>query len=129
MGSNSLAKQRRLKWAPFTIKSTFIFFFFLVTIAIIISIELLHQKSEKNRGILFSNSEGKFTMLQIFYSRYLLTIISVLYGMVWGSADLNIKRLEPFYQLSKGATAANSLFLNYPFDFLASVPVTSFLRR
>lgn len=49
--------------------------------------------------------------------------------MVWGSVDLNIKRLEPFYQLSQGATAENSLLLTYPFDFMAFVPVTAAKRK
>ena len=55
----------------------------------------------------------------------------VLYGIGWAAVDLDVKRLEPYYQLSKpgGASASNSILLHYPFDFLALVPVTAAKRR
>lgn len=45
--------------------------------------------------------------------------------------DLDVKRLEPWFQLSnpKGATAHDSLLLKYPFDFLPFIPLTAFRRK
>ncbi len=45
--------------------------------------------------------------------------------------DLDAKRLEPWFQLSKdsGVSAENSLLLQYPFDFLPFIPLTAFRRK
>lgn len=119
------------KWKPFTLKTPFILFFFLVTIAFISVIEALLRRSTRNNGLMHTKTLDDLTAWQSFSYRYLLAVISVLYGMAWASVDLDIKRLEPFFQLSdtKGATAANSLLLHYPFDFLATVPITALARR
>jgi hypothetical protein len=45
--------------------------------------------------------------------------------------DLDAKRLEPWFQLSSdgGATAENSLILQYPFDFLPFILLTVLRRK
>lgn len=60
-----------------------------------------------------------------------MTVISVVYGMAWALVDLDVKRLEPFFQLAgaKGATAVDSILLCYPFGFMAFVPIAAFSRR
>lgn len=105
--------------------------FFVATIVLIAIIEVLHRKSSRDRGLFFANSLQDFTAWESFSYRYLTTVISVVYGMVWALVDLDVKRLEPFFQLAsaKGATAANSILLCYPFDFLAFSPITAFSRR
>ncbi|KAK6523730.1 hypothetical protein TWF281_001702 [Arthrobotrys megalospora] len=52
------------------------------------------------------------------------TIASVIFAILLSLSDLDAKRLEPWFELSKpdGATAKNSILLCYPFDFLAFVP-------
>ncbi len=51
--------------------------------------------------------------------------------MFWAWVDLDAKRLEPYFQMSKdgGVTAADSLFLHDPFDFVAWGPLRAFQRR
>jgi len=58
--------------------------------------------------------------LAFFTWKYLPTILLVTYGVLWQIADFEVKRLEPYYQLSKktGATAAESLNMDY-LTFLA----------
>jgi hypothetical protein len=45
--------------------------------------------------------------------------------------DLDAKRLEPWFQLSKdtGADAKDSMLLQYPFDFLPFIPITALRRK
>lgn len=47
--------------------------------------------------------------------KYLPTFLFVSYGVLWQITDYQIKRLEPFYQLSQptGSTAAESLNMDY----------------
>ena len=63
----------------------------------------------------------------VFCYRYLPQMIVVAFGVGWAAVDLDVKRLEPYFQLSKpeGATASNSIFLHYSFDFIAFVPITA----
>ncbi|KAL8689126.1 MAG: hypothetical protein Q9224_004717, partial [Gallowayella concinna] len=51
--------------------------------------------------------------------------------ILWSWIDLDTKRLEPYFQLSKpgGAALANSLELQYPFDFVAYAPLKALRRR
>ena len=62
---------------------------------------------------------------------YLPTIVSVLYGMAWAWIDLDMKRLEPYFQLSRstGATAEDSLLLSYSLDYLPFVPLKALRHR
>ena len=96
-----------------------------MTALLIVIIQLLLIRSKKNSGLLFASNINDLPLSKTFNYLYLPTIISVLYGFVWTWIDLDIRRLEPFYQLSKpsGATGQESLLLHYPVDFLASVPI------
>jgi hypothetical protein len=62
---------------------------------------------------------------------YLPTIIAVLFGIFFSWIDLQVKRLEPYYQLSRelGASGKHSLLLHYPFDFIPFVPITAARNR
>lgn len=113
------------------LKTPFLLLFFFITVALIVAIEALHQKSDRDRGLFFANRLGDFTVWETFSYRYLMTVISVVYGMTWALVDLDVKRLEPYFQLAsaKGATAANSIMLCYPLEFLAVAPITALGRR
>jgi hypothetical protein len=56
---------------------------------------------------------------------YFPTIVAVIFSIYWAWIDLETKRMEPYYQLSKeqGALGKDSLLLHYPFDFLPLVPL------
>lgn len=62
---------------------------------------------------------------------YVPTIIAVLYSLIWSWIDLDAKRMQPWFELSKkdGVTAENSLFLDYPYDFVATVPFKAARKR
>ena len=62
---------------------------------------------------------------------YLPTIVSVLYGMAWAWVDLDVKRLEPYFQLSQsdGALAEDSILTSYPQDYLPLIPLKAIKPR
>ena len=82
-------------------------------------------------AVTFAHSDEGFSTVQVFSYRYLPQMVIVLYGVAWAAVDLDVKRLEPYFQLSKsgGASAGDSIHLHYPFDFLASATVTAAKRR
>lgn len=125
-------------WKPTVIGRPFLLFFSSISILLIILIEALVQTSKRNTGLVFGRvSDGGGGGLEMlsggdkFGYLYLPTLISVLYGLLWTWIDHDIKRLEPYYQLSKpgGALARDSLLLNYPYALVASVPITAFKRK
>lgn len=133
-GKNPFARKdrpRSASWKPFTFKLGFLVPLLLVTIALIVILELINRKGIRDGGIFFANSMAHFDKWEIFCYQYLPTILAVLYGMIWAVLDLDVKRLEPYFQLSKleGVSGKDSIMLNYPFEFLAYVPIASFRRR
>ena len=58
-------------------------------------------------------------------------LVAIVYSMIWTWIDLDARRMQPWFELSKpeGAMADNSLLLEYSFDFIAVVPWKSGRRR
>lgn len=88
-------------------------------------IQILLTNSERDDGILFAADVSDLPVGKYFSYLYLPTIVAVLYSFLWTWIDLDAKRLEPYYQLSKdgGTSGKDSLLLQYPFEFVASVPL------
>lgn len=63
--------------------------------------------------------------------QYFPTILAVVFSIFWAWIDLEVKRLEPYYRLSRdeGALGKDSLLLAYPFGFVPLVPVKAFRQR
>lgn len=99
--------------------------------ALIVVLQLLLSKSQKEGGIIITETIDDIPFGKSFLYRYLPTIIALVFSVFWGWIDLQIKRLEPYYQLSKpgGAWGKDSLLLSYPFDFLPFVPLGAFRKK
>jgi Protein of unknown function (DUF3433) len=96
----------------------------IFSVALIIGIELLHEKSRRHGGLLFDPDINGLPARLTFQYLHLPTIIFVIYSLLWTWIDLDVRRIEPFYQLSKpgGAKGSESVLLNYPVDFIVEVP-------
>ena len=88
---------------------------------------IYQQISIEEKALFFTERVEGFPTSVVFCYRYLPQMIVVALGVGWAAVDLDVKRLEPYFQLSKpeGATASNSIFLHYPFDFIAFVPINA----
>lgn len=97
----------------------------------ILLLEVLSHMSSKNKGLAFAATINDFTTWQIFSTQYFPTILSVSFSMLWNWIDLDVKRLEPWFQMSTpyGARADDSVFLEYTSDFAAFVPLRAARRR
>jgi len=87
--------------------------------------------SEAQNGILFAPNVNALPLSRSFLYLYLPTIVAVFFSFLWIWVDLDAKRLEPYYQLSKeqGVSGKHSLLLHYPVDFIASVPFKAIRHR
>ncbi|RDW62552.1 hypothetical protein BP5796_10854 [Coleophoma crateriformis] len=124
----------RKGWKPVTLQAPILGGFVFFSIAVIVVLELLSRisaKSSNGGGLAFASDVDNLSNMATFTFLYLPTILSVIYSMLWNWVDLDTKRLEPWFQLSHpdGASGANSLLLQYPFDFLPFIPVTAARKK
>lgn len=118
-------------WKPVTLSATVLSLFALISIILGIIIEFLAQWAQRSGGLATVPSSEDFPTYVSFSYRFLPTILAVFYSLFWSWVDLDAKRMQPWFELSKpgGATAENSIFLSYPYDFVAFVPATALRRR
>ncbi|KAF3128780.1 hypothetical protein TWF569_003785 [Orbilia oligospora] len=117
-------------WKPFTIRLPYLIFLNILTLSFIIIIEALYYVSNRRDGLLFMKDIDDLPLGQYFTIQYLPTLIAVLYGIAWSIVDLDCKRLEPFYDLSKETGASSdALFLEYQYQFPLFVPFRALLKR
>ncbi|KAK6524393.1 hypothetical protein TWF281_011301 [Arthrobotrys megalospora] len=117
-------------WKPFTIRLPYLIFLNILTLSFIIAIETLYYFSNHNGGLLFMKDIDDLPLIKFFAVQYLPTLFAVLYGICWSIVDLDSKRLEPFYDLSKpGGAKADALFLEYQYQFALFVPFRALFKR
>ncbi len=106
-------------WKPVTLRPPMLLSMIAFAAVLIAALEYLSRLSEREGGIVFST--GSLPAYVTFINLYLPTILAVTLGMLWTWIDLDARRLEPFFRLSdpRGATAEESLDLDYPFDYIS----------
>lgn len=112
------------QWKPWTLSTGFLVPMAIFTAGLAVLLGLLQLQTARHGALFFASTANGFTFTENFLYRYLPTIVIVLYGMAWSWIDLDVKRLEPWFQLAQsgGVSAEKSLLLNYPVDFLPLVP-------
>lgn len=112
-------------WSPFSIRPAFLGSIVAISLLLIVTLQLLLNRSLANNGLLFAAEIHSLSVSTTFAYLYLPTVIAVCYGFAWTWIDIDIRRLEPYYQLSKdgGALGDDSLLLDYPVGFILAVPV------
>ncbi|KAL7933987.1 hypothetical protein V8C35DRAFT_302939 [Trichoderma chlorosporum] len=118
-------------WKPLSMSAPILML--LTTLSLLIggAIEVLAQLSQSRGGLALSRTQDDIPQYAMISYLYAPNIIAVLYSLIWSWVDLDVKRMQPWFELSKpeGATAENSMFLDYPYDFIATVPIKAARRR
>jgi hypothetical protein len=118
-------------WKPVTLRRPFLSAVVLVTLGLLALVQVLVIYDQRHDGILFATKISQLGAGYTFLYRYLPTIISVSYGLIWHWVDIDARRVEPYRQLSKpgGASGSQSLLLHYPTDLLAFVPLKALKQK
>ncbi|KAK1977635.1 LOW QUALITY PROTEIN: hypothetical protein LZ30DRAFT_762988 [Colletotrichum cereale] len=118
-------------WKPLTLSAPVLFSFAFASFLLAIIIEVLAYQSRVKGGLALSKSADDIPPFANFCYLFLPTIIAVIYSLLWSWIDLDVKRMQPWLEMSKpeGATADHSIFLDYPYDFIAFVPMKAAKRR
>ena len=122
-------------WKPVSMRSYYILMLIGVSLGLGIFQEWLCRHSialeKENSAILEFDEVSKVPLFTFFAWHYLPTLIFVAYGVLWSIMDFDIKRLEPYYQLSqpRGSTAAASLNLDHLTAWSYFIPFTAMKLR
>ncbi|KAF7509946.1 hypothetical protein GJ744_007260 [Endocarpon pusillum] len=118
-------------WKPITMSRPYILLLIIISLTLAAIQELVCQLSMRRNGILSFSRVADVPIWSFFCWKYLPTLIFVIYGVLWQIMDFEIKRLEPYYQLSKplGSTAAESLNLDHLSLWSYLVPFKAFRLR
>lgn len=126
-----LATVHKHGWKPMSLGAPVLCCFALASFIIAAIIEILADQSQRNGGLALSASADSFSTFVQFCYLFLPTIVAVIYSLLWSWIDLDVKRIQPWLEMSRpaGATAESSIFLDYPYDFIAFVPIKAARRR
>ncbi|RDA91191.1 hypothetical protein CP533_4834 [Ophiocordyceps camponoti-saundersi (nom. inval.)] len=91
-----------------------------VSLCLAACIEYLAQRSNAHGGLALSPSFQEIPGAAMMAQKYVPIIVATLYSMVWSWVDQDVRRMQPWFELSKpqGARGRDSLFLSYPHDFV-----------
>ncbi|KAL2436554.1 hypothetical protein ABEF95_011980 [Exophiala dermatitidis] len=115
-------------WKPWSMSSVYILFLVILALGLAGFQEYLFQRSVKaakrNSGLLAFNRVADISTWDFFAWKYLPTMVTIVYAVMFSIMDFDIRRLEPFYQLSRprGARASASLNLDHLTMFQYFVP-------
>jgi hypothetical protein len=103
-------------WKPFSMRWPYLTALIIVSIVLAVSQEFLLHKSP----LYTFTAAARLSTWSYFTFKYLPTLVAVSFGVLWQVTDFEVKRLEPYYQLSKpgGALAAESINVDYSTYFL-----------
>lgn len=117
-------------WKPFSMRWPYLVSMILLSILLAVFTELLFRHSAGSGLVTFTRASD-IAGIKYFAIKFLPAIMTVTYGVLWQMTEFEVKRLEPFYQLSKeqGATAAESLNVDYITSVIFLRPLRSLQRR
>lgn len=122
--------RKRSDWKPFSIRTPFLTGVIVISLLLAGTLQYLLVRSTRDNGLFFAADLQNLSLLQKFTYLHLLTVVSVLYAFLWTWIDLDVRRLEPFFQLHAGhVSGKKSLLLDYPVGFIASVPFQALKNR
>ncbi|KAF1920791.1 hypothetical protein BDU57DRAFT_553094 [Ampelomyces quisqualis] len=124
-------------WRPLSMGGPWLAMLIIIALALAGVQEFLCQMSIKKvaendaDGLITFTKPGDLTVTKFFTWKYASILTFVLYGILWQMTDFEVKRLEPYYQLSKktGATAGESLNMDYLTFMSWLVPLRALRHR
>ncbi|KAI1339030.1 hypothetical protein F5Y15DRAFT_384534 [Xylariaceae sp. FL0016] len=118
-------------WRPRMMRMPALAALAILTLTIAAVIEILARKAAEDGALSLSRTENDIPQAMVLLSTYLPTALLVFYSLVWAWVDLDVKRFQPWLQLSRseGSCSQDSLLLDYLADFVLFVPFKAARRR
>ncbi|KAI1327247.1 hypothetical protein F5Y16DRAFT_421079 [Xylariaceae sp. FL0255] len=121
----------RPNWKPFFMRWPYLLLLILLSIALAIVQEFIYQKSRSGDGLIELEDDNVLDPAYYFIYKFVPTLVTVTYGVLWQNTDIQVRRLEAYYQMSKegGASAAESINVDYITVFNFAIPIFSLHRK
>ncbi|KZM27011.1 uncharacterized protein EKO05_0004979 [Ascochyta rabiei] len=122
-------------WRPLTMGLPWLAMLVFIALALAALQEYLcrlsKKKAEEGHGLAEFKKADDLSLGAFFIWKYVPIIAFVFYGILWQMSDFEVKRLEPYYQLSQktGATAGESLNMDYLTFMSWLVPLRALRHR
>lgn len=122
-------------WRPLTMGWPWLAMLVCIALALAALQEFLCQlsirKARDGKGLAEFIKADDLSLAVFFTWKYAPIIAFVFYGILWQMSDFEVKRLEPYYQLSRrtGATAGESLNMDYLTFMSWLVPLRALRHR
>ncbi|KAF3002015.1 hypothetical protein E8E13_008412 [Curvularia kusanoi] len=122
-------------WRPLTMGSPWLAMLSIIAIGLAglqeFLCQLSLQRAREGRGLAQFDKADNLSLTEFFTWKYAPIIVFVFYGILWQMSDFEVKRLEPYYQLSRktGATAGESLNMDYLTFMSWLVPLRALRHR
>jgi hypothetical protein len=129
------ADPEKPNWRPFPMRSPYLCMLIIISLCLAGVQEYLYQKSQqlkaKGEGLIRYDLVADIPLAEFFAWKYLPTMVMVTFGVLWQIMEYNVKRLEPYYQLSRpnGNTAAKTINLDYVTLWAYFVPFKAIANR
>ncbi|PHH93074.1 hypothetical protein CDD83_1359 [Cordyceps sp. RAO-2017] len=121
----------RAGWKPYSLRGSVLGSLAALSVLIALGLEMVARRSQAMGALAGAPSADEVSALAVFASRYVPSGVAMLVGSLWSWVDVDVKRMQPWFELSGegGARGRDSLFLDYPDQFLPLVPYRSARRR
>lgn len=121
--------QRR--WRPAALSRGTLLLSIAFTACMLVGSVVLQLINDREGYLTQLTYDGRRSQLQSFYIHYLPILLIVTYSLMMDSIDLDCKRLEPFFQLSRAGwtSAKHSLLLRYDVEFAGTIVYKSLRAR
>lgn len=118
-------------WRPWSLRRRFLICFASLCILLIVLIELLVIGCSRGCHVFGEAFATELSGSTNFAYTQFPAAVTLAMSLLWTLPHHNILRLEPYFQMSVegGATAADSIFLKYPYIFALFVPYYSAKSR
>lgn len=117
---------------PWPLRLPFFVGFIALCILLCIGIELVILGCAADGCHIFGGPFHKDPSLRTYFIyNQLPTVLSLILNLLWAVPHHDVMRLEPYFRMSMpgGASAADSIFLKYPYTFPLFVPYKAVKRR
>ncbi|KAJ4395974.1 hypothetical protein N0V93_000190 [Gnomoniopsis smithogilvyi] len=117
-------------WKPFSMRWPYLSMLIILSFTLAGCSEILYQCSTEEGHLIQFTRPTEIEGIEYFSIKFLPTLLAVIFGVLWEISDFEVKRLEPYFQLSRdnGATGAETLNVDYITSYRFLVPFDA-LRR
>lgn len=118
-------------WKPFSMRWPYLSMLIILSLTLAGCSEVLYQSSAEEGHLIQFTKPTEIEGIQYFSIKFLPTLLAVIFGVLWEICDFEVKRLEPYFQLSRenGATGAETLNVDYITSYRFLVPFDALRRR